>query len=131
MFYLLTQVAVIIAAAVVAGLIIGWWTRGKVPGGTKGILSAKNLPDDPFDARFRLEQCHRDNSALRRDLKESESKLEKLQGRLENADNTENDMLERMETAEIRAQALLDDLQLRDDTIAVLERELELLRGKA
>ncbi len=129
MFYLITQIAVVVALAVLVGLMIGWWTRGKLPGGAAGILSAKNLPDDPFDARFRLEQCHRDNSILRRDLKEAESKLEKLQSRIDNTDHTNDDMLERMETAEIRMQALLDDLQVRDDTIAALERELESLRG--
>jgi sulfur carrier protein ThiS len=77
-----------------------------------------------------LEQCHRDNATLRRDLKEAEDKLEKLQVRMENTENTDGDMLEKLETAEIRVQALLEDLQMRDDTIAVLENELELLRQK-
>lgn len=128
MFYLITQIAVVVAVAVIVGLFIGWWTRSQLPGGATGILSAKNLPDDPFDARFRLEQCHRDNSTLRRDLKEAESKVEKLQARVDNTNNTSDDMLERMETAEIRTLALLEDLQLRDDTIAALEQELESLR---
>lgn len=131
MFYLITQIAVIVAIAVVAGLMIGWWTRGKLPGGASGILSVKTLQNDPFDARFRLEQCHRDNSALRRELKEAESKVEKFQARIDNADNSDSDMLERLETAEIRSHALLEDLQLRDDTIAALERELESLRRNA
>jgi len=38
-------------------------------------------------------------------------------------------VLERLETYEIRVQALLEDLQMRDDTIAVLENELEQMRA--
>ena len=129
MFYLVSQIALILAVAMLAGLGVGWWVRGLLP--TGGRLSAKTLPDDPFDARFRLEQCHRDNSALRRDLKEAEAQVEKLQGRLENAETSDGDVQERLETAEIRVQALMEDLQLRDDTVAALEQELLLLRSKA
>jgi septal ring factor EnvC (AmiA/AmiB activator) len=128
MLYLITQIVLILVAAVLAGLGIGWWSRGKLP--CISFSASKTLPDDPFDSRFRLEQCHRDNATLRRDLKEAEDKLEKLQVRMENTENTDGDMLEKLETAEIRVQALLEDLQMRDDTIAVLENELELLRQK-
>lgn len=128
MFYLISQTALILFIAVLVGLGIGWWVRGLLL--TGGHLSAKTLPDDPFDARFRLEQCHRDNSALRRDLKEAEAQVEKLQGRLKNAEALDSDLQERLETAEIRVRALMEDLQLRDDTVAALEQELSLLRSK-
>lgn len=129
MFYLVSQITIFLFIAVLAGVAIGWVTRGQLPRLKEG--GNKVLPDDPFDARFRLEQCHRDNAALRRDLKDAEDKAEKLQGRLENAENSDADVLERLEVAEIRTQVLMEDLQLRDDTIAALERELEELRGKA
>ena len=75
-----------------------------------------------------LEQCHRDNATLRRDLKEAEERAEKLHTRMENSSHQDSDMLERLEMYEIRVQALMDDLQMRDDTIAVLEHELEQIR---
>lgn len=121
MFYLTVQIAVLLAIAVLAGLAIGWWLRSKA--------TPAPLPNDnPFDTRLRLEQCHRDNAALRRDLKEAEERSEKLTSRLENSSQQENEILEKLEMYEIRHQALLEDLQMRDDTIAVLERELEALR---
>lgn len=126
MLYLITQIVLILIIAVLAGLWIGWWTRGKLPDAS--FPAAKELPDNPFESRFRLEQCHRDNAALRRDLKEAEDQVEKLRARMENTESTDGDVLEKLETAEIRVQALMEDLQLRDDTIAALEHELESLR---
>ena len=127
MFYLILQIAFILAVATLAGLGVGWWLRGK----TGEVTSAlRDTPEDPFDARFRLEQCHRDNSTLRRDLKEAEELAEKLQHRLENTSSSDADVLERLEAYEIRVQALMEDLQMRDDTIAVLERELEEARSR-
>lgn len=84
---------------------------------------------DPFGARSRLEQCHRDNAALRRDLRETEEQLEQMQKAKELT--REGDMVGRLQAAEVRTQALLDDLQVRDDTIAVLEKELDALRTRS
>lgn len=128
MFYLFLQIAFIVALAVLMGIAMGWWSRGKA---SQAVAAMPEEQDNPFDSRFRLEQCHRDNAALRRDLKEAEERAEKLQIRLDNATSTEGDVLERLETSEIRVQALMEDLQMRDDTIAVLERELEAANRKA
>ncbi|OQX13097.1 MAG: hypothetical protein BWK73_13115 [Thiothrix lacustris] len=125
MFYLTIQIALLLTLAVVSGLAIGWWAGNKT---TQSRTLAQETADDPFDARFRLEQCHRDNAALRRDLKEAEERAEKLMARMENSTQPDDDVLERLETYEIRVQALLEDLQMRDDTIAVLENELEQAR---
>lgn len=125
MFYLTLQIAFLLAVAVVIGLAMGWWVRGKV---LQPSLPGNDLGENPFDARFRLEQCHRDNAALRRDLKETEERAEKLNARLEHGSKQDSDVLERLETYEIRVQALMEDLQMRDDTIAVLEQELEEFR---
>ncbi|MEN9501905.1 MAG: hypothetical protein RI964_1190 [Pseudomonadota bacterium] len=128
MFYLILQIAFILALATLTGLGAGWWLRGKTGEVTSSIR--ETAPEDPFDARFRLEQCHRDNATLRRDLKESEELAEKLQHRLENTSSSDADVLERLEAYETRVQALMEDLQMRDDTIAVLERELEEARTR-
>ncbi|UOG92734.1 MAG: hypothetical protein L3K52_03150 [Candidatus Thiothrix sulfatifontis] len=126
MFYLTIQIALLLALAVVSGLAIGWWAGNKT---AQSHTLAPETVDDPFDARFRLEQCHRENATLRRDLKEAEERAEKLTARLENSTQPDDDVLERLETYEIRVQALLEDLQMRDDTIAVLENELEQMRA--
>ncbi|MEZ5479981.1 MAG: hypothetical protein R3E95_21610 [Thiolinea sp.] len=81
---------------------------------------------DPFGARSRLEQCHRNNAELRRELQETQEQLE-LCRRAGNLP-ADDEMLDRLRAAEARVTALMDDLQLRDDTIAVLEKELEQLR---
>ena len=129
MFYLITQIIFILAIAIASGLGIGWWIRGKT-GPVNGPVP-DDSPEDPFDARFRLEQCHRDNAALRRELKDAGERVEKLQSRLGKATTVDNEVMERMErmeACEVRVQALLEDLQLRDDTISILERELETIR---
>ncbi len=126
MFYLTIQIALLLALAVVSGLAIGWWAGNKT---AQSHTLAPETAADPFDARFRLEQCHRENATLRRDLKEAEERAEKLTARLENSTQPDDDVLERLETYEIRVQALLEDLQMRDDTIAVLENELEQMRA--
>lgn len=125
MFYLTLQIAFLLTIAVLAGLALGWWIRGKA---TQALMPGKDSGENPFDARFRLEQCHRDNATLRRELKEAEDRAEKLNTRLEHSSQQDSDVLERLETYEIRLQALMEDLQMRDDTIAVLEHELEGLR---
>lgn len=125
MFYLAIQIVLLLTLAALAGLAVGWWLHQKV---SAPPTFGKESDENPFDARFRLEQCHRDNATLRRELKEAEERTEKLTARLENSSQQDNDVLERLETAEIRVQALMEDLQMRDDTIAVLEHELEDLR---
>lgn len=125
MFYLAIQIALLLTLAALAGLAVGWWLRQKV---STPPTFGKESEENPFDARLRLEQCHRDNASLRRELKEAEERAEKLSARLENSSQQESDLLERLETYEVRLQALMEDLQMRDDTIAVLEHELEDLR---
>jgi hypothetical protein len=126
MFYLTVQIAFLLTIATLIGLAVGWWVCNKTAQSRHALIP--DTSDNPFDARFRLEQCHRDNAALRRDLKEAEERAEKFHTRIENSTHQDSDMLERLEMYEIRVQALMDDLQMRDDTIAVLEHELEQIR---
>lgn len=126
MFYLASQMALLLLIAVIMGLLLGWWSR-------RSVADMVSDGEDEqgsrfFEARSRLEQCHRDNATLRREIQEANEQIKQLSARLTNASGDENDMMMRLEAAEARSEALTEDLQLRDDTIAVLERELEQLR---
>ncbi len=124
MLYLTGQILLVIAFAAFVGLILGWWSRGLM-----ADIQKENTPSetiDPFGARSRLEQCHRDNAELRRELKDTQEQLGQLQKSADLAQD--KDIMDRLQTAESRAEALMEDLQSRDDTIAVLETELEKLR---
>ncbi|TXH69804.1 MAG: hypothetical protein E6Q83_08165 [Thiothrix sp.] len=128
MLYLIGQILVIVLVATFAGLGLGWWSRGLMAD-LRPQATNNEEETDPFGARSRLEQCHRDNAALRRDLRETEEQLEQLRKAKELT--REGDMVGRLQAAEGRVQALLDDLQVRDDTIAVLEKELDALRARS
>ncbi|WP_298608103.1 hypothetical protein [uncultured Thiothrix sp.] len=128
MLYLIGQILVIVLVATFAGLGLGWWSRGLMAD-LRPQATNNEEETDPFGARSRLEQCHRDNAALRRDLRETEDQLEQLRKAKELT--REGDMVGRLQAAEGRVQALLDDLQVRDDTIAVLEKELDTLRARS
>lgn len=128
MLYLIGQILVIVLVATFAGLGLGWWSRGLMAD-LRPQANNTQEETDPFGARSRLEQCHRDNAALRRDLRETEEQLEQLRKAKELT--REGDMVGRLQAAEGRVQALLDDLQVRDDTIAVLEKELDALRAQS
>ena len=126
MLYLIGQIFFVVLLAVGAGLLTGWWFRGLVTE-VRHETVRDELGNDPFGARSRLEQCHRDNATLRRDLKQSQDELEHLKriGKLA----VDEDIMERLGATEARMDALLQDLQQRDDTIAALEKELMQLRG--
>ncbi|MEZ5536468.1 MAG: hypothetical protein R3F02_12680 [Thiolinea sp.] len=128
MLYLTMQILLVIVIATLLGLFLGWWSRGLMADmqAEDGYTGGEEI--DPFGARSRLEQCHRDNAELRRDLKELEDQLEQME-RVESLAREENDLVEQLKAAELRAEALLEDIQARDDTIAILENELEQLRS--
>jgi len=126
MFYLVSQVALLLLVAVVAGVLLGWWFHRVAVDVVAGDDEVHG--SDFFDARSRLEQCHRDNATLRRELQDANGQIQQFSKRLDNASGDEQGTLARLEAAEAKAVALMEDLQLRDDTIAVLERELEQLR---
>lgn len=129
MFYLTMQILLIIILATLLGLGLGWWSRGLMADIRKEESdNAKNEEEiDPFAARSRLEQCHNDNAGLRRDLKELEEQLENFE-RVQQHSREDGNLLEQIKSSELRAEALMADIQERDDTIAILESELEKLR---
>ncbi len=127
MFYLTGQILIIVLLATFVGLGLGWWSRGLMAD-LRDEVQHKEEQSDPFGARSRLEQCHRDNANLRRDLREAQEQLEQWK----QADSLaqDGDIAGRLQAADARIQALLDDLQVRDDTIAGLGRELGQLRAQ-
>ncbi len=127
MFYLTGQILVIVLLATFAGLALGWWSRG-LTAEIREETSNENEEIDPFGARSRLEQCHRNNANLRRDLQDAQQQLEQLKRAGEMA-QSEGNLVAQLQASDARISALLGDLQMRDDTIAVLERELEKLRS--
>lgn len=124
MLYLTGQILIIVGLAAFVGLALGWWSRGLMT----DIHEENTLTGevDPFGARSRLEQCHRDNAEIRRELQDAQEQVKQLQQAADLAQD--KDMMDRLQTAESRVEALMEDLQSRDDTIAVLENELEKLR---
>ena len=126
MLYLMGQILLVVIFATLVGLALGWWSRGLVSEMDDGLSQGVVDDVDPFGARSRLEQCHRDNAELRRELKETQEQLNSY--RLADDFGDQDHVRERLQEAESRVSALMDDLQLRDDTIAVLEGELEKLR---
>ena len=125
MLYLTGQILLIVLFATFVGLALGWWSRGLMADMHNENTAETDV--DPFGARSRLEQCHRDNAGLRRELKEVQEQLDRYQ----QAEQLDADIVSvntRLHEAESKLSALMEDLQLRDDTIAVLETELEKLR---
>ena len=102
MLYLIGQILVIVLVATFAGLGLGWWSRGLMAD-LRPQATESESETDPFGARSRLEQCHRDNAALRRDLRETEEQLEQMQKAKELT--REGDMVGRLQAAEVRTQA--------------------------
>lgn len=128
MFYLTMQILLVVILATLLGLGLGWWSRGLMADIRKEESNTNSEEEiDPFAARARLEQCHNDNAGLRRDLKELEAQLENFE-RAKHLNQEDSDLLEQIKAAELRTEALMADIQQRDDTIAILESELEKLR---
>ena len=121
MFYLIVQMALYLILATLAGVGIGWWInelRGK-PQTTEMLIEDDNL----IAIKRRLDQCFDDNAKLRRDLKASKQSSRKHFPGNETTGETST------ETLNEKIKVLMDDLQLRDDTLSALERELEKVRN--
>jgi len=123
MIYLVSQMALYLILAALAGAGFGWWSnhlRNK-PQVTELLVSED---EDDFTIKNRLDQCFDDNTKLRRELKLSNLQLQKMNSKGNHSDNLgSNDSLVE------KVKVLMDDLQLRDDTILVLEKELEVSRN--
>lgn len=119
MVYLLSQMALFLILAALAGMGVGWWSNQLRS--RPSVINEPNV-DDMFAIKRRLDACFDDNAKLRRNLKSSDSKLLKLSKKAGANDSASGSRLTD------KVSVLMDDLQLRDDTITALEKELELAR---
>lgn len=119
MVYLITQIALFLLLAVLMGLFIGWWfwARGEQP------VAESSNDIEVIESKRRLDQCHRENAKLRREGKQYKDDLDRLNARI--AMDDDGDLAAKLDVANAKIQALMEDVQMREDTIAVLEKEIE------
>lgn len=123
MLYLASQMVLFLSIAVFLGLFVGWWFF-RVYANNQSLHHEVVSGGDIVAVKHRLDNCFDENVVLRRDLKVSQDKLSRL-----NVDD--NDLSQQDTKAELyeKIKVLLDDLQLRDDTILVLEQTIEQQRS--
>lgn len=130
MIYLASQMALFLVLAALTGLIVGWWSNQLRNRATIAPRVTEHVDEptseDIFAIKNRLDKCFDDNAKLRRDLKKTNNQLQKNSNSHEEADGSSS-----VDHLSDKIVVLMDDLQLRDDTILVLEKELEAARKGA
>ncbi|MEE9351176.1 MAG: hypothetical protein V3U78_02855 [Thiotrichaceae bacterium] len=121
MIYLALQMALYLILAALAGVGIGWWSN-QLRNRSHSVETSIE-EEDVFAIKNRLDTCFDDNAKLRRELKSNKNQLQKHTKDKISVENSASDSLRE------KIEVLMDDLQLRDDTISVLERELEVARN--
>ena len=119
MFFLVLQMAFLLVIALTIGVILGWWLN-KLK--TRQLIADANPTIDAtqgqqFALKNQLNKCFEDNAVLRRELKTARENAEKAKISTTNDQHDEN--------LQEKFNVLLDDLQLRDDTISALTKELQ------
>ncbi len=123
MFFLVLQMAFLLVIALLIGVILGWWLN-KLK--TRQLIADANPTIDAtqgqqFALKNQLNKCFEDNAVLRRELKAARENAEKAKISTTNNQYDEN--------LQEKFNVLLDDLQLRDDTISALTKELQQYKG--
>ena len=123
MFFLVLQMAFLLVIALLIGVILGWWLN-KLK--TRQLIADANPTIDAtqgqqFALKNQLNKCFEDNAVLRRELKAARENAEKA--KISTTNNQYDDNLQE------KFNVLLDDLQLRDDTISALTKELQQYKG--
>ncbi len=117
MIFLIIQIAFFLLLATLIGIGLGWWF-------------AKNKNNDKFlydkdvamiENKRRLDQCHKENAKLRREAKQYKEQLEKVEAQVKMSNDV--NLAEKLEVANARIQALMDEVQIRDDMISALEKK--------
>ncbi|HIQ14466.1 MAG TPA: hypothetical protein EYH38_02695 [Leucothrix sp.] len=118
MLYLVSQMILFLIIAVLFGLFVGWLFF-RVFSNNQAFYNEAVSDEDIAAIKHRLDTCFDENVVLRRDLKSSQDKLSKLN--TDSKSPSQNSISELKEKVKV----LLEDLQLRDDTILVLEQTIE------
>ncbi|MCK5727316.1 MAG: hypothetical protein KAH22_10875 [Thiotrichaceae bacterium] len=122
MLYLASQMVLFLSIAVFLGLFVGWWFS-RVRASNKTSPNEIVSDVDLVAIKHRLDNCFDENVVLRRDLKVSQDKLIRF--------DVDDDLSQQDSKVELneKIKVLLDDLQVRDDTILVLEQTIEQQRS--
>ena len=134
MLYLAIQMAFLLLVSALIGITIGWWAKkvSQVPAidsREKSVARLDNIEmdDDIYVLKNRLDKCFDENASLRRDVKVKETQLRRLNARSEPIEGVSSDASS--EALRDKVIALMDDLQLRDDTILALEKEIGAMKS--
>jgi uncharacterized protein YneF (UPF0154 family) len=123
MLFLILQMAFLLVLALFIGVILGWWlnklkTKQAIENANPTIEATQGKQ---FALKNQLDKCFNEKRALRLELKTACDDLKKGKT-IEKGDNRieDNNLQEKINV-------LMDDLQLRDDTILALRKEIVLL----
>lgn len=124
MFFLILQMAFLLIIALSIGVILGWWlsklkTKQALVNATPTIEATRG---EQFALKNQLNKCFDENATLRRELKSTKEDLAK--GKV-----TKGGIKQPDDNLQEKFNVLMDDLQIRDDTISALNREIEKLKG--
>lgn len=125
MFFLILQMAFLLVIALSIGVILGWWlnklkTRQSIANATPTLDATQG---QQLALKNQLNKCFEDNATLRRELKAAEENLNKTVTPKVDEKSQDHNLQEKFNV-------LLDDLQLRDDTISSLTAELQQYKDK-
>ena len=120
MFFLILQMAFLLIIALSIGAILGWWlnklkTRQSIENANPTLDATQG---QQFALKNQLNKCFEDNAILRRELKAAEEGLNTTTISKTDSESQDTNLQEKFNV-------LLDDLQLRDDTISTLTTELQ------
>lgn len=120
MIYLVAQISLFILIATLLGALLGWWFRGRKQG-----ESASSFDEHSLEDKRRLEQCRREAAALRREAKAQQEMIDRFSHQKSSAPHSDDGHLRtQLENAQAKISALMEEVQLRDDTILALQKEV-------
>ena len=126
MFFLILQMGFLLVIALTVGVILGWWlnklkSKQAIADATPSFDASQG---EQFALKSQLNKCLDESAILRRDLKAAEDNLAKGIPNKKSGSNKEdsNNLKEKFTV-------LMDDLQIRDDTISSLCLEIKKLKG--
>jgi predicted phage-related endonuclease len=132
MFFLILQMGFLLVIALTVGVILGWWlnklkTKQAI---ADAIPSFDASQGEQFALKSQLNKCLDESATLRRDLKAAEDNLAKGIPNKESENENESDS-NKGESNNLKEKftVLMDDLQVRDDTISSLCEEIKKLKG--
>ncbi|HFC92965.1 MAG TPA: AtpZ/AtpI family protein [Leucothrix mucor] len=124
MLFLILQMAFLLIIALSIGVVLGWWlnklkTKQSVANANPTIEATQG---EQFALKNQLNKCFEEKITLNLELKSAREALSK--GKTNQIDGKKQDV-----NLQEKFNVLMDDLQIRDDTISSLCKEIKLLKG--